>query len=154
MKTLILTITLIISSFATLEISAQSYTTESKSCGSCQKEVSINSRIGMKCPHCGVVWGQENTSRTTSTYPSSTNYNMPKFDNYNSVSFATTNSTCNLRSYQSTNAAILAKIPAFTTLDVIEIDGSWVKVKYTYYDIYAGSQTKYGYVYKSLLSFY
>ena len=150
MKTLIVTIVITILNFVSLETSAQSYTTESKRCGSCQKEVSINSRVGMTCPHCGVVWGRENTSRTTSKYTSYSNNNNP----YSSISFATTNSTCNLRSYQSTSAAIIEKIPAFKTLDVIEVEGDWVKVKYTYYDIYNGYQTTCGYIYKGLLTLY
>jgi hypothetical protein len=44
--------------------------TESKSCGSCGKEVPITSRIGMRCPHCNVRWGYENSStrrKTTSS---------------------------------------------------------------------------------------
>lgn len=48
------------------EMKAQTYTTESKSCGSCGKKVSNNSRVGMICPHCGVRWGMENEHRTTS----------------------------------------------------------------------------------------
>jgi predicted RNA-binding Zn-ribbon protein involved in translation (DUF1610 family) len=56
---------------------AQSYTTTSKSCGKCGKSVSSNSKIGDKCPHCGVIWGRENSHTTTSTqtypgYPSNT----------------------------------------------------------------------------------
>ena len=47
------------------EIKAQSYTTQSKSCGSCGKQVSIHSKIGDYCPHCGVRWGYENERRTT-----------------------------------------------------------------------------------------
>ena len=42
---------------------SQTYTTESKNCGSCQKKVSNNSRVGMYCPHCGVRWGYENETK-------------------------------------------------------------------------------------------
>ena len=31
----------------------------SKSCGACGKEVSPSSKVGDRCPHCGVVWGYE-----------------------------------------------------------------------------------------------
>ena len=34
--------------------------TYTKQCGSCKKPVSNLSRIGMKCPHCKVIWGYEN----------------------------------------------------------------------------------------------
>ena len=35
--------------------------TVSKSCTNCNKKVSINSKVGMKCPHCHVIWGSEIT---------------------------------------------------------------------------------------------
>ena len=35
--------------------------TVSKSCTNCNKKVSINSKVGMKCPHCRVIWGSETT---------------------------------------------------------------------------------------------
>jgi hypothetical protein len=38
----------------------------SKSCGSCGVAVSVNSTVGMTCPHCGVTWGTENTTQRTS----------------------------------------------------------------------------------------
>jgi hypothetical protein len=46
-------------------ISFSQNTTLSKRCGKCQKTVSINSKIGDYCPHCGVRWGYENTSTST-----------------------------------------------------------------------------------------
>jgi len=45
----------------------QTYTTVSKNCGKCGKAVSSSSKIGDTCPHCGVRWGYENTSTSTST---------------------------------------------------------------------------------------
>ncbi len=61
-------------------INAQTYTTESKSCGSCRKEVSIYSQIGDYCPYCHVRWGYENTSKETSTTSYNTAYpNLPDF---------------------------------------------------------------------------
>jgi len=39
-------------------------TTMSKSCGACGKGVSSSSKVGDRCPHCGVVWGYEQTSYT------------------------------------------------------------------------------------------
>lgn len=49
-------------------IQAQTYTVESKNCGSCGEKVSNNSRVEMRCPHCGVVWGSENQHRTYKGY--------------------------------------------------------------------------------------
>lgn len=63
---------------------SQTYTTTSKNCGKCSKSVSANAKIGDRYPHCGVIWGRENTSKSTSTYiysssPSSLNYSsLPK----------------------------------------------------------------------------
>ena len=55
--------------------------TVSKSCTNCNKKVSINSKVGMKCPHCRVIWGSETTiydkkqKKHITTYPSpKTNY--------------------------------------------------------------------------------
>lgn len=58
---------------------SQTYTVESKSCGSCGGQVSNNSRIGMRCPHCGVRWGYEN-ERTT--YNSAYKYNKQRTYRY------------------------------------------------------------------------
>lgn len=30
-----------------------------KSCGACGKSVPLSSKVGDRCPHCGVVWGHE-----------------------------------------------------------------------------------------------
>ncbi len=30
-----------------------------KSCGSCGKPVALSSKVGDRCPHCGVIWGTE-----------------------------------------------------------------------------------------------
>jgi uncharacterized Zn finger protein (UPF0148 family) len=56
---------------------SQTYTTVSKSCGKCGKPVSSSSKIGDICPHCGVRWGYENT--TTSTSPSYKKYTLTDF---------------------------------------------------------------------------
>jgi hypothetical protein len=51
----------------------QTFTSVSKTCGSCYLSVSANSKIGDYCPHCNVRWGYENSTRSgaTSTYKSS-----------------------------------------------------------------------------------
>ena len=35
-------------------------TLATKRCGKCGKEVPLTSRVGQRCPHCGVRWGYEN----------------------------------------------------------------------------------------------
>lgn len=125
---------------------SQSYTTESKSCGSCHKEVSINSRIGMKCPHCGVTWGRENETRTTKTTNSYNDYNY----NTKYYSTATPKSRCNVRSYPSTDAEILGKADTDNEFEIIEIKNGWVKIKF-YEEGYYGKQEAYGWISRSLL---
>lgn len=52
-------------------IFSQTMTTVSKNCGKCGGVVSSFAGIGERCPHCGVIWGNERTTRTTSTQPRS-----------------------------------------------------------------------------------
>ncbi|MFV9552531.1 hypothetical protein [Algibacter sp. PT7-4] len=71
--------------FISCLIYSQTTTTESKSCGACGKAVSIYSKVGDTCPHCGVRWGDENTRTTTVTKPSYTlpRTNYPSYSNTN-----------------------------------------------------------------------
>lgn len=152
MKTIILAISLTILNFTSFKTNAQTYTTESKSCGSCQKEVSVNSKVGMRCPHCGVRWGHENShTKHTSSYKKYdfNNYNDYKGSNY---STALTNSNCNLRSYPSTSADILGQALAYQSFEVITVDGNWVQVKVSVYDSYLGTTTSFGWIHKSLVT--
>ena len=85
----------------------QTYTTQSKSCGSCTKAVSNNSQVGMRWPHCGVVWGRENT-KTTTTYSSKYDNYSSKYDNYSSnnsypTSYSNKYSSSNSSDYSSNN---------------------------------------------------
>lgn len=123
-----------------------SYTTESKSCGHCGGAVSTNSRVGMKCPHCGVIWGQENTSYST-TQSQSPARNIP------SSGSAVTSSAANFRTGPSTDYTAICTLPAYTSLTILDKSGNWVKVSYTDYSGYYGAQTRIGWVYASLLSF-
>lgn len=59
-----------------------SSSSHSKSCGGCGRKVSINSKAGMTCPYCGVVWGSENT---TTEYGNS---------NYNTNDYGYSNTKC------------------------------------------------------------
>ncbi len=48
---------------STVPPAASGMVTMSKSCGKCQKAVANTSKVGDRCPHCGVVWGREVTHR-------------------------------------------------------------------------------------------
>lgn len=136
------------------EIKAQTYTTESKSCGSCGKEVSNNSRIGMTCPHCGVRWGYENERRTTSYKKSytrkpnySSNYSSPDY----SKSFGMTHTNVNLRSKPSTKSNIIAEIPAHTSVSIISKSGSWYYISVQLFNENYDIRTYKGYIHSSLI---
>lgn len=120
-----------------------SYTTVSKSCGSCGGAVSSNSCVGMRCPHCGVRWGYENTTTSTShstrTIPSSGS--------------ATTTGSANLRTGASTGYDIICTMPAYTSVEILGKNGNWVRVSYQDYSGYYGSTTRIGWVSASLLDF-
>ena len=114
-KILLLMFCYVIVSINNISLS-QTYKTESKSCGSCYKAVSINSRIGDYCPHCGVRWGYENTTKSAKkTYEySSPTYNYPTYspyDNYSTTSIGTVFSNSNLRSFPSKNSSVVTVIP-------------------------------------------
>ena len=123
------------------KIQAQTYTTKSKSCGNCGKTVSNNSRIGMRCPHCGVVWGREN-ERTSYSYGS---------NSYEYNSSGTVISTANLRNAPSAKSRIIARIPAYSTVKIISRNGAWYYVSVQVYADY--NYTTYdGYIHSSLIN--
>ena len=132
---------------------AQSYTTESKSCGSCNGAVSINSRVGMRCPHCGVRWGYENSS---TKYSYENNYSNSYKNNYNTypkyTSECYSSSNVNLRSQPSTNSRILKVIPRYKNVKVIKTYPSWLYVSYSFYSNYQ-LKTINGYVYRSYFNY-
>jgi uncharacterized protein YgiM (DUF1202 family) len=153
MKTLILPIVISIFSLITDVTFAQTYTTESKNCGKCQKEVSIYSKVGDRCPHCGVVWGKENThTKYENDYFNSNNFSENQFDNYFKTKTAITNTSCNVRTQPSTSSEILGKVGAFETFDVVEVYKNWIKVKVSVYNSYLGYISEYGYIHKSLVT--
>ena len=142
---------------------SQNWVTESKSCGSCGGIVSKTAKVGDRCPHCGVTWGRENTTRTSSSYYDYTpsynysSYGYPSY-NYSSVSidsYATTRKNTNLRSSTSTKSSIKTVIPADSQVYVMSKKGNWYYVKYSkwYYDWLGRSSfiDYYGYVYYNLL---
>jgi hypothetical protein len=156
-KKLLLMFCYVIVSINNISLS-QTYKTESKSCGSCYKAVSINSRIGDYCPHCGVRWGYENTTKSAKkTYEySSPTYNYPTYspyDNYSTTSIGTVFSNSNLRSFPSKNSSVVTVIPAYSSFDIIDRQGSWYYVKYTKISlsIYGSNKEYEGYIHKSLV---
>lgn len=151
MKQLILMGLLIVFSITmSNSVYGQTYTTESKSCGSCGKQVSNNSRVGMICPHCGVRWGYENESKSTkyNYTPPSNNYN--DYDSYKST--GVTSSIANLRSQASKNASILTVVPAYTSVSILKKVGDWFYVEYSYYDDNLRSRKINGFIHKSLIN--
>jgi len=77
-----LTITLLIGvSFSGLSYS-QTTKTVTASCGKCGRSVPSTSSVGGTCPHCGVRWGRENKSTTTSSTFDKTNtqIKLPTFE--------------------------------------------------------------------------
>ncbi|MFN8431706.1 MAG: hypothetical protein U0V04_17125 [Spirosomataceae bacterium] len=50
----------------------------SATCSFCYKNVSIHSKVGQTCPHCGVTWGKERQSLSFKTEVKPTTYqNQP-----------------------------------------------------------------------------
>ena len=127
-------------SMSSVAYSQSYYTTQSKSCGSCGKEVSANSTVGMRCPHCGVVWVRENEHRTTTKKTNSynksynsTNYNYSNSNsNNNSDSYdmtpAKTITTASLRKKASAKSELLFNISKDRSVYIIGKKGSWYYV--------------------------
>jgi len=67
MQTLLVFTIVGLSPISVTQIAAQTYTTVSKSCGSCNLPVPITSSIGDYCPHCHVRWGYENQTTIPGT---------------------------------------------------------------------------------------
>jgi uncharacterized protein YgiM (DUF1202 family) len=121
------------------------YTSVSKTCGKCSKPVSSNSAVGMRCPHCGVRWGYENTTHTShvSNYP----------EHIPSSGIATTTTAANVRTGPSTEYGVVSTLSANTPVTITGKSGNWVKVKFTDYLSYYGMEEKYGYIRADLLNF-
>jgi len=149
MRVLIAILMLTSASFWANKASSQYYTTYSKQCGSCGHEVSNDSRVGMRCPFCGVRWGYENET-TKTDYSTASNYSSTPY--YSSTpSSGYTMQEVNLRKSPSTKSSIKAVIPSATTVNIISSHGSWYYVSYSTSNGYY-SEDMYGYVKKSLIN--
>lgn len=148
--------------FAPLFLFAQNWVTESKSCGSCGGIVSKTAKVGDRCPHCGVIWGRENTTRKSTTYhdyrpsyPSVPSYSpssyssIPSYSSTPSYSSSSTiptallpathlmthgvvRSNANLREQPYKGAYVLKVIPKGTKVLVTKKQGNWFYVSYSY----------------------
>lgn len=149
----------------TNSINAQSYSVESKSCGSCGKPVASTSTIGMRCPHCGVRWGYENENTTTKYTPSyrsttprvSNSYKAatykPKYSNSYASSFVSTSTKANLRSLPSTKSRVITTIPAYSPLTVLSRSNGWYRVEYMQIDMESMTTQKLiGYIHTSVVN--
>lgn len=116
------------------QLSAQTYTTESKNCGACGKGVSKDSRVGMRCPHCSVRWGYENETRSTNYIDYMNSPNSSYRMNFEKNSLVTVQTNVNLRSQPSKKASIRKVIPAYSTSTIISKTGDWYYVEYMDYD--------------------
>jgi uncharacterized protein YgiM (DUF1202 family) len=99
----------------------------------------------MRCPHCGVRWGYENSTRSTSV--STVSRNIP------SSGFASTARTANVRSGPSIDNSIVSTLPPFTSVTIIGKSGNWVKVKFSDYLSNYGTIELTGYIRADLLDF-
>ena len=125
-----------------LFVSVNSYGQSSKSCGACNRSVSIYSTVGDRCPHCGVIWGRENT--TTDYYSS---YSYDDYYNYSTTGYVTSNA--NLRAYASKSAYVKTVVPIYSSITVLGKSGSWYYVKYQGYNSFDSNT---GYIHQSLVS--
>jgi hypothetical protein len=118
----------------------------SKSCGSCHNSVSVYSQVGDYCPHCGVRWGYENTTTSTSYVNDYNYYNYDYYTGMSSTGYVNANS--NLRSYASKSAYVVTVVPKYSTITILGKYGSWYHVEYQegYWN------TKTGYIHQSLVS--
>lgn len=123
-----------------------------KTCGRCGGIVSNSAKVGDKCPHCGVIWGKENTKTTTnynnytrpsssyssSKYNSSSNYSTPKSTNSYTpsrfIGFYDAKTICktNLKASPDNNSNTLKVLPQGTKISVTHQNGSWYYVRYMY----------------------
>lgn len=105
---------------------SQTYTTVSKSCGSCGGTVSSSAKIGDYCPHCGVRWGYENTTKkNTTVYQKSKSSTLPNYRQPN-------NSYPSTRANQNTNENSTVERNPFASYSKSSLEG-WILSKLNQY---------------------
>ena len=107
------------------KVFSQTYTSVSKSCGKCGKAVSSSSKIGDTCPHCGVRWGYENTSTSTST-----SYKKSTLTDYTPSSISNKNST--QKASSSGTSKVIKETNPFSTYSKLQTE-NWILNKLTSY---------------------
>ncbi|MBR6786751.1 MAG: SH3 domain-containing protein [Clostridia bacterium] len=80
----------------------------------------------------GFVMNEFLTFGISEELPDSSTPSAPDTDNttYKKAKVTTASGSLNLRKKASTSATILAQIPQYTVIDVLDIDGTWTKVEY------------------------
>lgn len=133
---------------------SQTFQTVSATCGSCGKAVSANSKVGDRCPYCGVIWGSENSTTKTTTIPATPNYDLPTYSSTGSgvslYQLSNTTRNSNLRASPSTNSEILGVLPKNSSILIEEQSGDWFKIQFSGKLIDETSfQTYHGWLHKS-----
>lgn len=110
------------------------YQTSSKTCGKCNKPVSVDSKVGMRCPHCGVRWGTENTSYQTE-YKYYNTYGSDYYSGSSSKikrngSYVNVNRNSNLRTEPNTSGRIRGFIKEGNQVKIIKKKESWYYISY------------------------
>lgn len=95
----------------------------------------------------GFVMNEFLTFGESEELPDTSKPSAPETDNtttYKKAKVTTASGSLNLRKKASTGATILAQIPQYTVIDVLDIDGTWTKVEY---------KNKTGYVMSAFLTY-
>lgn len=132
MKIFFLSLSLFITCFSISNMSkAQSYTSVSKTCGACGGIVSTNARVGQRCPHCGVIWGRENSHTTTTSQKTQFPTSTSSYDADYMLEMSSTTANSNLRSAPNSTATVLGIISKNESIIITKRRGDWVKVSFT-----------------------
>ncbi len=109
---------------------SQTRTVTSATCGSCKKSVPASSKVGDRCPHCGVRWGYENKLQKTE-YESPSHSNKDTFTNdYSNTGESMTIKIATLKSGPTNESTTIGQIPNNASIFIIKVVGNWVKITY------------------------
>lgn len=104
-------------------------------CGKCGNKVSPNSKIGDMCPHCKAIWGDEKTSKTSSSITQNkiiTNRNSTSNSTYEESLYERTITIrdSNLRSSPNINSQKICTIPKEEEIILTKKNGDWYRIEY------------------------